>query len=205
MQEEPKVKRAVAFFDGQNLYRHAKDAFGHNHPNYDPKKLFQHICSQHNWKDSGVRFYTGTPNAQKDPNWHKYWSNRLLAMRRSGILVESRPIRYRTKETTLPDGSKFIAEVAQEKGIDIRIALDVIRLAFDGSMDVAVIFSQDQDLSEVAKEVKLMSNQQKRWIKICSAFPVGGSATSTRGISGTDWIKLDEQTYNLCLDTKDYR
>ena len=37
--EEPEVKRAVSFFDGQNLYRHAKEAFGHHHPNYDPKKL----------------------------------------------------------------------------------------------------------------------------------------------------------------------
>ena len=28
--------RAIAFFDGQNLFGHAKSAFGHSHPNYDP-------------------------------------------------------------------------------------------------------------------------------------------------------------------------
>lgn len=33
---EPSTKYALAFVDGQNLYRHAKDAFGHHHPNYDP-------------------------------------------------------------------------------------------------------------------------------------------------------------------------
>ena len=33
MPTEPDIKRAVSFIDGQNLYRHAKDAFGHHHPN----------------------------------------------------------------------------------------------------------------------------------------------------------------------------
>ena len=30
MPREPDVKRAVSFIDGQNLFRHAKDAFGHD-------------------------------------------------------------------------------------------------------------------------------------------------------------------------------
>lgn len=30
----PDIKRAVSFIDGQNLYRHAKDAFSHHHSNY---------------------------------------------------------------------------------------------------------------------------------------------------------------------------
>ena len=33
MFDEPEFKRAVSFLDGQNLLRHAKDAFGHHHPN----------------------------------------------------------------------------------------------------------------------------------------------------------------------------
>ena len=39
MPEEPRTKRAVFFIDGQNLFRRAKDAFGHHHPNYDPVSL----------------------------------------------------------------------------------------------------------------------------------------------------------------------
>lgn len=41
---EPSTKRAVAFFDGQNLFNHAKAAFGYDYPNYDPTKLFNAIC-----------------------------------------------------------------------------------------------------------------------------------------------------------------
>ena len=43
MFDEPEFKRAVSFIDGQNLFRHAKDAFGHHHPNYDPRKLTEAV------------------------------------------------------------------------------------------------------------------------------------------------------------------
>lgn len=203
--EEPAHKKAIAFFDGQNLFRHAKEAFGHYHPNYDPLKLFAAVCEDAGWKNSGVRFYTGTPDSKKDPVWHGYWASRLLAMRRSGILVENRLLRYRENRMVLQDGTEHVFETAQEKGIDIRIALDVIRMTLEKSLDVAVIFSQDQDLAELVKDVKEIAKNQGRWIKVASAFPFGPNASVSRGINGTDWIKIDEATYNRCLDERDYR
>jgi hypothetical protein len=56
MATEPVTKRAVAFFDGQNLFRHAKAAFGHFHPNYDVTKLFEAVCSANGWQPFGIRF-----------------------------------------------------------------------------------------------------------------------------------------------------
>jgi hypothetical protein len=32
---EPQPKRAIVFFDGQNLFYAAREAFGYTHPNYD--------------------------------------------------------------------------------------------------------------------------------------------------------------------------
>jgi uncharacterized LabA/DUF88 family protein len=203
--EEPQVKRAVAFFDGQNLYRHAKEAFGHHHSNYDPKKLFDAVCKAKGWQGHGIRFYTGTPIASKAPIWHAYWSNRLLTMRRAGILVTSRPIRYRNTEIDLPDGTTRIVEAPQEKGIDIRIALDVVRLTRSNQLDVAVIFSQDQDLVEVVQEVREIARSQQRWVKVVSAFPSGPNATAKRGIDKTDWVQMDQDFYDACLDSRDYR
>ena len=49
MPQEPKLKRAVSFIDGQNLFRHAKDAFGHHHPNYDPVRLTEAVCIAKGW------------------------------------------------------------------------------------------------------------------------------------------------------------
>ena len=72
MPAEPEIKRAVSFIDGQNLYRHAKDAFGYHHPNYDPRKLSDAVCANRGWINCGVRFYTGVPSADGSPMWHGY-------------------------------------------------------------------------------------------------------------------------------------
>ena len=205
MPGEPDIKRAVSFFDGQNLYHHAKSAFGHHHPNYDPRKLSDAVCAARNWICHGVRFYTGTPSAEKEPVWHDYWNRRLLAMRRSGITVFSRPIRYRTKRVTLSDGSIEEIPTAQEKGIDLRLGLDVVRMAYRGALDVALVFSQDQDFVEVAEEIRNISRSEGRWLKIVSAFPSGHHATAHKGIDKTDWFRMDQNFYDACLDPRDYR
>ncbi len=205
MADEPEIKRAVAFYDGQNLYRHAKEAFGHHHPNYHTINLFNAICEARVWENYGVRFYTGTPDFQHSELWNGYWNNRLLSMRRAGILVTRRPIRYHTDEIELPDGSIHTVEAPHEKGIDLRIGLDIVRMAHAGQFDVAVIFSQDQDLSEAVKDVREISISTNRWIKVVSAFPVGPDATSSRGINGTEWFEMDQAFYDTYLDPFDYR
>ena len=95
--------------------------------------------------------------------------------------------------------------MGQEKGIDVRIALDIIRATLQNACDVCLVFSQDQDLSEVADEVRIIAREQGRWIKMASAFPVSPTAKNTRGINGTDWIKIDRKTYDACIDPNDYR
>lgn len=81
----------------------------------------------------------------------------------------------------------------------------MIRLAHSREYDVAVIFSQDQDLSEVADEVRVIAKEQNRWIKVASAFPVSPVVTRARGINKTDWIRIDRTTYDTCIDSRDYR
>ena len=39
MASEPSANRAIVFFDGQNLYHGAKEAFGYTYPNFDPAAL----------------------------------------------------------------------------------------------------------------------------------------------------------------------
>jgi hypothetical protein len=93
----------------------------------------------------------------------------------------------------------------EEKGIDVRIALDVIRMAHRGEYDVAVIVSQDQDLSEVAEEIRAIAHEQDRWIKIACAFPSSPTSRNRRGVNKTDWIRIDREIYDGCLDRRDYR
>ena len=95
-------------------------------------------------------------------------------MRRAGVEVTTRKLRYRIERVRLPDGTQHDVPVQREKGIDLRLGLDVVRLARNGKLDVAVVFSQDQDLAEVALEVRDIARAQGRWLKIVSAFSARG-------------------------------
>lgn len=205
MPQEPTSKRAVVFMDGQNLFHGAKDAFGYLYPNFDPLALGRRVCADHGWDLAQVRFYTGLADPTVNPYWNGFWVRKLAAMGSRGVWTFSRPLRYRNERVDLPDGSQTTVQVGREKGVDVRLALDVVRLARAGDFDVAVLFSQDQDLSEVADEVRAISIQQNRWIKVASAFPTSPTSTNKRGINKTDWIKLDKALYDACIDSHDYR
>ena len=205
MAEAPAVKYAMAFVDGQNLYQHAKDAFGHYHPNYDPIKLLAAVCKLYGWTPNLVRFYTGIPSAERDPFWAAYWAKRLLFMKNSGIYVTTRPLRYREERVMDQLGNTETVYTPQEKGIDVRLALDIVSTARTKQWNVAVIFSQDQDLAEVVEEVRNIAREQDRWLEICCAFPYGPLATSRRGIDKTTWCRMEEDFYGECLDPTDYR
>ena len=168
---EPSTKRTIAFIDGQNLYHAAREAFGHTYPSYDVKVLSALVCRDQEWDLKQVRFYTGIPSQRDNDTWRKFWANKLGVMKNKGIFTFSRTLHYRNKPVKLPDGTVCTALVGEEKGIDVRIAIDIIRLAHDQEFDVALVFSQDQDLSEVAQEVRAIAKEQNRWIKIASAFP----------------------------------
>ena len=201
----PARKRAIAFMDGQNLFHAAREAFGYVYPNYDAAALAAAVCQAQGWALEQVRFYTGVPNAADNAFWNHFWSAKLLAMSRAGTWVFSRPLRYRNKSVQLPGGQQHTFLVGEEKGIDVRIAIDVIRLASRNQYDVAVIFSQDQDLSEAADEVRLIAREQNRWIKLAAAFPFSPTTVNRRGINKTDWLRIDRATYDRCLDPRDYR
>ncbi len=205
MRHEPPVKRAIAFFDGQNLFHHAKDAFGYSYPNYDPSKLAEAISAAKGWQLVETRFYTGVPSAMDKPFWNHFWTAKMAVMGTRCVVTYSRPLRYRNQTVILPDGSAIVAPVGQEKGIDVRLALDVVRYALDDRYDVALIFSQDQDLSEAVEDVKKISVLRDRWIKLTSAFPVSPIVPKPRGINGTEWIPIDRKLYDRCLDHNDYR
>jgi len=202
---EPPVKRTIVYFDGQNLFHQAKEAFGYKFPNYDASALAASVCAQNRWTLAEVRFYTGVPDSSASPLWNSFWANKTAKMGQIGVRVITRTLHYRNKTVKLPDGTSYAFLTGEEKGIDVRIALDVLSGAFNQSYDVAVIFSQDQDLAEVAAEIRVIARVQNRWIKVASAFPSSPAARNRRGINNTDWIPVDRTMYDACIDPRDYR
>jgi uncharacterized LabA/DUF88 family protein len=185
---EPATKRAISFVDGQNLYRSVKECFGYHYPNFDVLSLSHAVCqSRYGCNVDQARFYTGVPPLAEDPRWHHFWHAKLSAMSRQGIYVYDRPTRN-----------------GKEKGIDVRIALDVIGMAHRNLYDIAVIFSQDQDLSEIVAEIKALAQEQQRWIKVACAYPCAAHINK-RGINQTEWVRITKEMYDACIDPRDYR
>jgi hypothetical protein len=119
--------------------------------------------------------------------------------------VFSRPLRYRNQTITLPDGNTHTVLVGQEKGVDVRLALDIVRLAHDHEYDAGLILSQDQDLTEAVEDVKLLARQRNWWVRMACAFPSSPTSHNRRGIDKTDWIPIERKLYDTCIDKRDYR
>jgi len=192
-------KRVIAFVDGQNLFNATKQAFGYHFPNYDALKLAQLVCEQRGqaqqeqWTLVKLHFYTGMPSPTKDEPRNRFWKTKLAAMGRDNMISTfSRPLVYRNG-------------IGQEKGIDVRLALDAVRLAHENEYDVALIFSQDQDFSELAIEIKRIAAVQGRWVTVVSAYPAGVGYSNKSGIDKTDWFKIDKTLYDQAIDSYNHR
>ena len=192
---ETQTKRVIAFVDGQNLFNAAKMAFGYSFPNFDPLELAKLVCKQKPlWTLIKLHFYTGMPSRKMDSQRHLFWEAKIAAMGKRKDLVQtySRPLVYRNG-------------VGQEKGIDVKLAIDAVRLAHESAYDVALIFSQDQDFVEVATEIRRIAAVQNRPITVASAYPSSADYANNRGIDKTDWIPIDQKLYDQAIDPVNYR
>ena len=188
--------RTLVLIDGQNLYRLAMRAYGrvypYHWPSYDVVKLANALVSRIPGRTlAEVRFYTGVPSKSQSADWHKFWNNKLRALQRQEVYV------YRGRLT--PSG-----ENVQEKGVDVSLAIDLVQATHQQSYDVAIVVSQDSDLTPAVELAKKVAQDQTRTVDFESAIPrVPGRRLF--GITGTTWIPIDKTTYDKCLDLTDYR
>ena len=188
---------AMCFFDGQNLRRSAKHAFGIER-NVRPHNLARLVCKKQGWRCAGVNYYQGSPDPNREPAESKLWNRRRANLVASGIQVFDRRVQYFEHEQRLPDGRLEMVTRVKEKGVDVRMALDVVELANKGLFDIAVLFCRDQDLSELVPTIKRISLLQDRTIELVSAFPSADGST-LRGIDGMKWVEIDKVMYESCI------
>jgi len=183
--------RVHAFIDGQNLFKLAKEYFGYKVPNYDPIELSSAVANlQPNRMLTALHFYTGIHKATENYKWNQFWFAKIDAIRRKGaknglrVEINHRILKYSEEEFyDQTDGKIKRFKCAREKGIDVLIALHLARLARFKEYDVAIIFSQDSDLEEAVKEVKLIGDEYKIQFILESAFPFSPQGKIRQGIS----------------------
>lgn len=153
--------RVLVFIDGQNTYKSCERLYKHG-PTH-PLLLADRLADGR--KLVGVRYYSGVPDPTIDPDGRKRRDLRHNLMRRTGVTVVERQLRYRwewgfdSRSLPKPEKNRGVPhqvtvmpfQRAREKGVDLAIGLDVVDLALNGHMDVAVILSSDNDLCEAAR------------------------------------------------------
>jgi hypothetical protein len=125
------VEKVTVFVDAQSLYNAFRCAFfsetdSHVCGQFDPMKLADFICSQPPPEVTRVlnevRVYSGRPDATKDARTHAAHMKQCAEWSRKGANIITRQLRYPKEWPNLK---------AQEKGIDVALAIDFVSFAVD--------------------------------------------------------------------------
>lgn len=216
LQTEPDA-RVMVFIDGQNLYKRCKALYGH--PLCHPNLLAEHLAGARTQNRVACRFYTGVPSPNEPgEKWKRRNIDRRLAgMRRVGVTVITRPLRYHDAsgiQDHLPrpirGEAPRTAQVApwrrpQEKGIDLLIGLDVVEFALTDKFDVAIVVSFDRDMHEIPGALRNLRGLIDRPIRIEAAVPVKPGRGRPIILNAFDYThQITQETFDVIADRTDY-
>ncbi|GBE30399.1 NYN domain protein [bacterium BMS3Bbin04] len=153
------MKRVAVFIDGSNFYNGLRDNVGRMDVDF---QQFGKVLAQ---KTGGellrIYYYNAKVDAEFDPdNYEKqqrfitHLAHTQYLTLRLGKLVY---YQVRGEDSTRK-------HYAVEKGLDVKLAIDLVRLAVNRACEVAVIVSGDKDLAEVVEYGKEMG------LEVVSAF-----------------------------------
>lgn len=197
------MQRVAVFIDYENAHRGGHGRFGEvGQPKHetvlDPLKLAQRIIDKRRTESElvGVHVFRGRPLPMFQPEATSANDILAVAWERDGVKVIRRDLKYVTED----DGSWR----AQEKGIDVALAIGVVEAAMNGDFDVVVIFSNDTDQLPT---LELVFHKLKPQVEIaCWAtakplwFPEGLRATPPRRLPYCHFLNEDDFT-----ECRDYR
>ncbi|WP_084010757.1 NYN domain-containing protein [Pseudofrankia sp. DC12] len=189
--------RVAVFLDYQNVHLSARTAFlpsgsSGRHGHVDPMRVARRIVRGRRFDGelATVRVYRGRPSPDHQPVAARASDRQADRWSRdSRVVLVRRQLRY---------PKAWPAEPAQEKGIDVALAVDLVRLACEGAYDVGVLFSRDTDLVPALETVRDLG---------CHVEVASWKGTSRLRFpdSQLPWCHyLDADDYAACRDYTDY-
>lgn len=197
------VRRVAVFIDYQNVYRRAQDAFGFHshwegqiHPfalGYELAVTRSPAGDDRERQLSEVRIYRGLPDARRDPTGNAACARQLAFWAGLPKVVPwKRPLQY-PRHGGPP----------REKGVDVKLAIDLTMGAVQREYDCAVVFSADTDLVPAIDAVLDLLGSDS--VEVASWKADRGRTSSLRATSGPLWCHwLDRRTYDHVADLHDY-
>ena len=153
------TERVVVFIDYENVSRRAKAEFKAVSGHISPWRLGELLVNRRR-ADSRVpscelhevRVYRGLPSATHQPAANGENQARAAAWRAEApdgrLVVYQRPLRY---PADWPEAK------AQEKGVDVALAVDLVRMTYQGGYDVGIVCSHDTDLVPALDAARLVA------------------------------------------------
>lgn len=152
--------RVVVFIDAQNVHNDFRRAFVGEKASggagwFHPMALGQLLASRspdfEEWSLAAVRMYAGSPVATRDAYAAAAHDRQVEAWRAAGIVPRTRPLLY-------PSG--YPTERPRQKGIDVELAVDVVRLAIAHEYEIGIVASTDNDLLPAIEAVAVVRGQE---------------------------------------------
>lgn len=136
-----KKERIYVYIDGGNLYHNLKQT-GYNSMDFNFKKFVESFVEDR--KLEGVRYYIGQikpkDGDEKSQNLHKHQQILFERLKKAGFYIVRGHIRQ-------------IGKIFTEKGVDVRIGIDLVEGAYEDRYDRAILISSDGDLAPAVEMV----------------------------------------------------
>lgn len=201
------MERVQIFIDGGNFYHLVLKKLNIKEANFSFENFAKFIADNRIITDKGKRYYVGTirellnnPKTKismahqlsflarlRNNNWQTKTSK--LRFREEKVMIDERTVHY---QEILNKGIKQIEYCRfREKGIDVKIATDLIIGALDNQYDTAIIASSDTDL---VPAIDLVRNRFKKRVEYVG-FSILDEVSPTKSVkpSSTLIIKTDTQ------------
>ena len=155
MENEHK-NRVIVFIDGNNFYYKLRDIISGKSEIFKLIDFNYQEFSENLTKDNvlvEVRYYIGAVKRQDGQNKEK--SEKLYANQQK-LLAK---LQQQNIPAILGNLIQHPDKSFHEKGVDVRIAVEMIRLAHKNKYDIAYLLSSDTDLVPAVEEVRSLNKQ----------------------------------------------
>lgn len=169
-------ERVMIFIDGSNAYHCFKAQFGKGNPDFG--KLSAALCEGR--RHIRTYYYTAMVNREDVPDMYAR-QQRFLDWLRNMPYTEVKLGRLEKR----PGG-------VVEKGVDVKLATDMLYMAFRDTYDTAIIISGDGDFADVVRAVKNLGKHVE------NAFCRIGSSRLLRQECDR-FVEIDEELFNQCF------
>ncbi|MFN3820945.1 MAG: NYN domain-containing protein [bacterium] len=187
------MDRVAIFIDGNNFYKGCQLNF--NRTDIDFRKLGEKLCQAVGASLLRIYYYNAHVSKELDPlgyqKQQKFFDN-LRA--NSFITLRLGHLVYHRLRTDQGGGFQYFPT---EKGIDVQIAVDMIRLALLKACDGIILVSGDSDYIYAVRFVKDLG-----CYVFISSFPIGGSIELRN--EGDGFVIMDHDFIQSCFIRPSY-